>query len=51
MTFRIKIVMPDGSCGRFMGIFSDGFAAVDSTLVNFPDAKRVSAMCLRGAQA
>jgi hypothetical protein len=42
-TFRITITMPDGSQGRCMGIYSDGFAAVIDVMTTFPDAKRISA--------
>ena len=48
--YRIKITMPDGSRGRFTGLFADGFEAVLQVLADFPDARTVAAICLlRGA--
>ena len=49
--FIVKIGMPDGSRGRFMGLFADGFAAVDQVLADFPDATSVSAIHVRGSRA
>ena len=48
--FRVRVVMPDGSQGRFTGTFVSGFDAVSRTHSNFPDAKRVSALFM-GASA
>ena len=42
-TYSITITMPDGSQGKCLGIFSDGFAAINAILNDFPDAKSVSA--------
>lgn len=42
--YLISITMPDGSRGEHSGLYTDGFAAVITTLENFPDAKRISAM-------
>lgn len=47
--YRIKIRMPDGSRGRFTGLFADGFEAVLQTLADFPDARSVAAMFIRRA--
>jgi hypothetical protein len=44
--YRITITMPDGSRGRCMGLFADGFEAIAQTLADFPDARGVSAMRL-----
>ena len=45
--YRIKIVMPDGSKGRYTGLYRDGFEAVLQTLADFPEARSVSAVCVR----
>lgn len=42
-TYRITITMQDGSQGRHLGIYSDGFTAVIEAITNFPDAQRISA--------
>ena len=42
-TYRITITMPDGSQGRHLGIYSDGFNAVIAAMTNFPEAMRISA--------
>jgi hypothetical protein len=42
--YLISITMPDGSRGEHSGLYADGFEAVITTLENFPDAKRISAM-------
>ncbi len=48
--FRVRVVMPDGSQGRFVDRFASGFDAIERTQSHFPDAKRVSALYL-GASA
>jgi len=42
-TYSITITMHDGSQGRCLGIFSDGFNAITTTMDHFPDARRISA--------
>lgn len=42
-TYSILITMHDGSQGRCLGIYSDGFDAVIQTMTTYPDAKRISA--------
>ena len=49
--YRIKITMPDGSRGRYTGIFADGFEAIVQTLADFPDARSVAAMFIQRAAA
>lgn len=49
--YRIKITMPDGSKGRYTGLFADGFEAVLQTLADFPEARSVAAMFIRRAGA
>jgi hypothetical protein len=46
--YTITITMPDGSLGRHIGLFADGFEAILRTLESFPDARRVSAMQMSG---
>ncbi|MDD5479664.1 hypothetical protein [Rhodoferax sp.] len=41
-TYSILITMADGSQGRCLGIYSDGFTAVIDVITSFPDAKRIS---------
>ena len=45
--YRIKITMPDGSRGRYTGLFADGFEAVLQTLADFPDARGISAVLIK----
>ncbi len=45
-TYRIIITMPDGSQGRCLGLYSDGFTAVIDVMTTFPDARRISALRL-----
>ena len=47
--YRITITMPDGSRGRYTGLFQDGFEAVAQTLADFPEARSVAAMFVRRA--
>lgn len=42
-TYLIQITMPDGSCGRCYGLYSDGFVAIVEAITNFPSAMRISA--------
>lgn len=42
--YRITITMADGSRGRCLGLFADGFEAVLQTLADYPDARSVSAL-------
>jgi hypothetical protein len=42
-TYSILITMPDGSQGKCLGIYSDGFNAVIEAMTNFPQAMRISA--------
>lgn len=41
--YVISIVMPDGSCGKAWGLFPSAWAAIDSVMATFADAKRISA--------
>lgn len=41
--YRVGIAMPDGSKGKFTGLFADGFEAVLQVLADYPDARAVSA--------
>ena len=50
-TYRIKITMPDGSCGRYTGLFANGIEAVLQTLADFPDARSVVALFIKRAQS
>ena len=45
--YRIKITMPDGSKGRYTGIFADGIEAIVQTLADFPEARSVAAMFIK----
>lgn len=49
--YRIKITMPDGSRGRYTGLFEDGFAAVLHTLADFPEARGIAAIFIRRVAA
>lgn len=49
--FRITIVMPDGSRGRCLGLYSDGFEAVNQIHAHFPGAVAVSALHISGSRA
>lgn len=42
-TYSILITMEDGSQGRCLGLYSDGFNAVIDAMTNFPTAHRISA--------
>ncbi|TXT37397.1 MAG: hypothetical protein FD135_3628 [Comamonadaceae bacterium] len=42
-TYRITITLADGTQGRSLGLYSDGFAAVIDVMTTFPDAHRISA--------
>ena len=45
--YRIAITMPDGSRGRYTGLFADGIEAVTQTLADFPDAVSISAIFIK----
>lgn len=45
--FAISVVLRTGSTLRYAGLFADGFEACLQAEADFPDARRVSAICLR----
>ena len=45
--YLIKITMPDGSCGQHHGLYADGFEAVIVAMDHFPEARRISVLCIR----
>lgn len=45
--YAITITMSDGSQGRHHGLYASGCAAVACALGAFPQARRISALCLR----
>ncbi len=49
--YRIKITMPDGSRGRYTGIFADGIAAIVQSVAAFPEARSVSSRFMRRRSA
>lgn len=49
-TWRVTIVMPDGSRGRHYGIYANGCAAIERAMDLFPTAARISARCLNRAR-
>lgn len=49
--YRITIVMPGGSRGRYTALFASGCEAIVQTLADFPEARSVSALFIRRAAA
>lgn len=49
--YRITITMDDRSKGCTTGLFASSFEAVAQTLADFPQARSVSAICLRRGAA
>lgn len=50
LKFRVRVYMPDGSRGAFVGIFRHRMEAVLQALAEFPEARCIIARCLqRGA--
>jgi hypothetical protein len=45
--YQITIVMPDGSRGTAWGLFASQWAAIDSYLTAFANARRISARRLK----
>lgn len=45
--FRIRITMGDRSCGRLTAQFASAGAAICQVLTDYPDARSVSALCVR----
>ncbi len=48
LKFRVRVYMPDGSRGTFVGIFRHSMEAVLQALSDFPEARCISARCLQG---
>ena len=40
--YQIFIIMPDGSRGTARGLYASDWAAINSTLDNFPDALNIA---------
>ncbi|SDO77365.1 hypothetical protein SAMN05216303_102319 [Rhodoferax sp. OV413] len=45
-TYRVTIVMEDGSMGMHEGLYADGFWAICVAMEAFPTARRISAKWL-----
>ncbi len=48
LKFRVKVYMPDGSRGTFIGLFRHSMEAVLQAKIDFPEARCISACCLQG---
>lgn len=49
--FAVRITLPGGSFGRHRGHYANGAEAVEVALGHFPQARGVSAMCVRAQPA
>lgn len=47
--YRIKITLAGGRRQEHTGIYADGFEAVLQTLADWPEARGISATCIRRA--
>jgi hypothetical protein len=48
LEFHVRVYMPDGSRGTFVGIFRHSMEAVLQALADFPEARCISARRLQG---